>query len=245
MFKSILGEFELKRDADSALKSLRLYRNEDVLEEERKSIIAKLTLIRAIQREVINQVEDLGRAKKLLERLDLQTNNILYVLDQIDFSQTGNVAAVLEDLDDELFDGLLQAIGKKKQRVEPNTPSITSEKLFQHALAYAPPSSLKYTNKVIEQFVEFIAAHKWENAFNLLLSEVEPDIPKNLRVPRMHEPLLQKYLWAALKGFEQAQLYQHHHEPLSLQEMQQCINLSRYDFDLEHAEALKESLESL
>lgn len=236
----MINEFQLKRDAQEALSKLDSVKANDG---KLIKLRAKIQLINVLQKEILSQYDgELGQAKKLLALLDLQNDNITTVLDQLNIHETTQF--VIDDLEDDLFDALIKSINRKTKQ-DQNRKSLTGEKLFQHSLPYTPEPKLKYTNRVVDELLDLIKNKDWNSAFKIILT-IEPDIPKNLQVPRMQQPLLQKYLWSAIKGFEQLAVFKQNPEhPLSLQEMQQYLNLSKYDFDFDHSQLLKEQLENL
>lgn len=242
MIKKVIKEFEFNRDPKEALGKLQKCNTEDT-----RQLTAKLKLINILQTQLVEQLEDVNLAKNLLARLDLYNENIIFVMRQLNLSQVYELGSVLDDLEDELFDECITLAQQKQndeQSEKKHQKSVTLDKLFQHALPYAREEEQKYTTELIELFVEYLTLQNWNSAFNLLL-RIEPDIPKNLQVPRMHQPLLQKYLWKALNGFEHLFNLQQEERALTLQEMQNYLNLKKYAFDLSHAQLLKEQLSNL
>jgi hypothetical protein len=246
-FQDSIREFGETRDALQVLDTVQNVECEEFISNfYKKSFIARLNLILQIQREIGTVAkENLTQAKRLLSALDLTDESILGVIRQMDL---GNLE-LDPALDDGLFDAIMAHYSALRFDFTPeNDSSQTFERLFKNYISYEASSreQKSYSNQTVEQFIKLIKHKKIDEAFQLLLTLEQ--IPPNLRVSKMQKPLLQKYLWNAVKCNENlAELTNNRDKDYlwNLQEAHRVRACLRFDFDSDVANALRDCLEEM
>lgn len=246
-FRDAIREFGETKDALQVLEKVENVDCEEFIANfYKKSLITRLDLILQIQKEIgIFAKENLSQAKRLLSSLNLTDESIINVIKQMNLSNLELDPA----LDDDLFNAIITHYSTLKFDVVPQSDSSqTYEKLFKNYLSYETPSKGKnnYSNHIVERLVKLINHKKIDDAFRLLLTLEH--IPPNLQVSKMQKPLLQKYLWNAIKcneKFGELTNNRDSNDLWGLQEAHMVRSYSRFNFDNKVAIELKQCLEEL
>lgn len=194
-FSPAIEEFNSSRDVSKAIRLLNSFEFvHENLEISREVIRTKLEFIGYLQEKIAELAyEDLPRAKELLELLTCEDHNIIlvfeYLKDKVDYFLILNLEASLRDK-------LLDLITKDEM-----DNSELTERLFSSLPVFPVPSSTLYTDQIMQEIIDLVNLKEFDKAFSKLIT-VEA-IPNNLHASRMHKPLLQKYLWSALCGYEE------------------------------------------